>query len=385
MASAFGGFMKGFASGYGTAKDWQLADKRESREEAKEVRAGEEHAQLKRIREFGIKKAELEMPVIEKELHVRGAKADFDLTEQGFQREMQTFEQNTRRLLEQNKQRGAAIEGGALAAQQRNQPDELAVAREELNNKVLTGMRRQTANLWHVLKLGNKDMALKMYNDSQLVTPGEKAKDFRIEGEGDKRMLVVVPEGKGKGRRLPISSLEALENQFGAKYEKVGSDIVRIGRDGSITPVFQGGTEVAEGDAGGLFFKKGPKAGQRIPAAAGGGAPDAPAPGSQAAARIDTRVKMAVDKVLMPRYGGRFEGGVWFPDTDNKDVATRATEIAGQLIRRGMDPEAAGVQAARHADQEKEQADRAKVIQKVTGGKKPGSGGYTGARPWLGE
>lgn len=378
MPSPFGSFVSGFGTGFGTVKKFQQDDAREKREEGREKREQEAHEQTKTIRDLSIARAKKEEPILDKELQVRGAQADFNLTEQGFSREMQTFEQNTRRLLAQNQQRQAGVEGTALAAQARNQPDELAVAREDLNNKVLNSMRRQTANLWSVLKLGNKKAALDMYNDSQLVTPGEKAKDFRIEGEGDKQILVVVPEGKGKERRLPISALEALENQFGAKFEKVDDTIVRIGRDGSITPVYQGGTEVAESDAGGLFFKKGPKAGQRIPAAGGINAPGqapAPAPGSPAAARIDTRVKMAIDKVLMPHFGGRFEGGLWFPEEANKAVATRATAIAGQLIRQGMDPEAAGVQAIAQAEREKALADTAKQS----------SGGvidYKGPTPW---
>lgn len=369
--SPFGGFVQGFAGGYGLQRQFTREDAREKREAAKEERSAEAHKQAMTLGTLGIKKAEAELPVIEKELQVRGAKADFDLVEQGFQQEMQGFEQKTRRLLAQNKQRAASIEGGALAAQQRNQPDELAVAREELNNNVLNGMRRQTANLWSVLKLGNKTAALEMYNGSNLVAPGEKAKDFRIEGEGDKRVLVVIPEGKGKERRLPVKALDALENQFGAKYEKVDNNIVRIGRDGSITPIYQGGTEVGETEAGGLYYKKGPQAGQRIPAAGGIGTPDTPAPGSKAAGRIDDRVKMAIDKVIMPRYGGRFEGGLFFPDEANKDVATRATQLAGEMIRQGTDPEVAGVKAI-------EQAERERAIRDP----KQGGGPYKGPTPW---
>jgi hypothetical protein len=84
---------------------------------------------------------------------------------------------------------------------------------------------------------------------------------------------------------------------------------------------------------------------------------------------------MAIDKVIMPRFGGRFEGGLFFPEEANKDVATRATAIAGQLIRGGMDPEAAGVKAVEQAEREKEL--------EAAGGAKPGAGGKPSfPTPW---
>jgi len=349
--------MEGFAGGFGMGKKFQYLDSAEERAKAKEGREAETHDIDMKTRKLGLARQEKEQDVLDKELAVRGAKADFNLNEQRFLGDMQQFEQETRRLLEKNKRTQAGMEARSLSAAAANQPDELKLARDQLSEKIVDSFKRQTA---------------------------EKAKDFRLEGEGDQRVLVVVPKGKGQERRIPVSALEQLENQYGAKYEKAGSSIVRIGRDGKVVPVYEGGKEVAAiGDTGELFVKKGPGAGTRIPAAGGlggedgaGGGGSGPLPSSQAASRIDNRVKMAIDKVIMPRYGGRFEGGLFFPDEANKDVATRATQIAGELVRRGMAPEAAGVKAV-------EQAEREKKLKEAGGAAGAGGAGeYSGPKPW---
>jgi len=382
--SVFGGFMEGFAGGFGMGKKFQYLDSAEERAKAKEGREAETHDIDMKTRKLGLARQEKEQDVLDKELAVRGAKADFNLNEQRFLGDMQQFEQETRRLLEKNKRTQAGMEARSLSAAAANQPDELKLARDQLSEKIVDSFKRQTANLWSLLKTGNKSIALELYNNSHVVAPAEKAKDFRLEGEGDQRVLVVVPKGKGQERRIPVSALEQLENQYGAKYEKAGSSIVRIGRDGKVVPVYEGGKEVAAiGDTGELFVKKGPGAGTRIPAAGGlggedgaGGGGSGPLPSSQAASRIDNRVKMAIDKVIMPRYGGRFEGGLFFPDEANKDVATRATQIAGELVRRGMAPEAAGVKAV-------EQAEREKKLKEAGGAAGAGGAGeYSGPKPW---
>lgn len=376
--AGLGAFAEGLASGLQTAQTLHLRDKRETRDQ-------EQHGQLKRIREIGIGRLEKEQPVLDKELQVRGAKADFDLSEQTFNTEMQAFEQETRRLLSKNKRGQATLQAGETEAAITNQPDELAVRREELNNKVLEAVKRQTANIWSVAKLGNVEMALDMYNNSMLVQPGQKAKGFKIEevdvpgangAPATKAKVLVIEGADGKMSKIPVQALEALEGQFGAKYEKVGNSIVRIGRDGKTTPVYQ--QDKFQHTPDGDIYSE--TTGDLKTPAAGGinGAGGSPRPGSGAAKRIDERVKMAIDKVIMPKYGGRFEGGMFFPDEANKDIALRATELAGEYVRGGMHPEAAGAKAVR--DAEREEALR-NTDPRNKDKPKP-DGGYSGPRPW---
>jgi hypothetical protein len=358
-----GSFAAGLGTGALTAHKIDTGIKREKREET-------EFGLRKQILELGVDRAKKEQPVLDKELQVRGAKADFDLAEQKFTGEMQAFEQQTRRVLAQTQQQQA------VAGQQRL-PDELRVAREDLNNKVLEAVKRQTANIWGVAKMGNTDMALEMYNGSMLVEPGQKAKAIRFEevdvpGADGKpgtkaKVMVIEPEAKGgKARKIPVTALEQLYQQYGAKYEKVGNDIVRVGRDGTVTPVYQ--TDKFQHTPDGDVYSE--RTGNLRHPAAGGLGGGTPAPGSGRAKKIDDRVKMAIDKVIMPKFGGRFEGGLFFPDEKNKDIALRATELAGQYVRGGMDPEAAGAKAVK--DAEREQALKPK---------NPGDG-YNGPKPW---
>ena len=55
-------------------------------------------------------------------------------------------------------------------------------------------------------------------------------------------------------------------------------------------------------------------------------------------------------KVLQSRYGGRFEGGMWFPDEKNRDVAVRAHTAFEKRIASGMTPMAAADAAIRDAE-----------------------------------
>ena len=358
-----GAFAAGLGTGALTAHKIDTGVKREKREAAMHgVQLESEQMKLERMKKEG--------PVLDKEIQVRGAKADFDLAEQNFSKEMQAFEQQTRKLLAQTQQQQA------VAGQQRL-PDELKVAREDLNSKVLESVKRQTANIWGVAKLGNTDMALEMYNGSMLVEPGQKAKALRFEEvdvpgvdgkPGTKaKVMVIEPDTKGgKPRKIPVNALEQLYQQYGAKYEKVGNDIVRIGRDGSTTPVYQA-DKFAHTTDGDIYSTRtgNPAAGGINPGAGG-----TPPPGSGRAKKIDDRVKMAIDKVIMPKFGGRFEGGLFFPDEANKNVALRATELAGQYVRGGMDPEAAGAKAVKEAEREQALKPR-----------NPGDG-YNGPKPW---
>jgi len=55
--------------------------------------------------------------------------------------------------------------------------------------------------------------------------------------------------------------------------------------------------------------------------------------------------------ILQSHFGGRFEGGMWFPDEENRDVAMNAIEIASDLIQEGETPQRAANLAAAKAKQ----------------------------------
>lgn len=55
--------------------------------------------------------------------------------------------------------------------------------------------------------------------------------------------------------------------------------------------------------------------------------------------------------ILQSHFGGRFEGGMWFPDEENKDVAINAMEMAADLIKEGEAPQRAANIAAEKAKQ----------------------------------
>lgn len=334
-----GAFAAGLGTGAVTAQGIKLREDEATRKkEAHRVDMETKNIQLDRMRK--------EQPVLDKELQLRGAKADFDITEQSFKRELQDFEQGTRRLLSQTQRTEAQTASGAATANLQNQPDQLAVAREELNNKVLESTLRQTANIYRVAKMGATDSALELYNKSGLVEPGQRAKAMRFEeidvpgrdGAPAQKAKVLSIEGEdGKLRRIPVSRLEALEQQFGATYKQVGNAIVRIGRDGKTTPIYEA-TEIDHiPDTGELYHKKGPQAGTRIPAAGGLNGDAAPRPGTPAAARVDERVTKG--RVVIDKYFGISDlSGL---DAQSQPAYNAIVARMGGLIRGGTDPEKA--------------------------------------------
>lgn len=65
------------------------------------------------------------------------------------------------------------------------------------------------------------------------------------------------------------------------------------------------------------------------------------------------KAKDAIVHVLQPRYGGKLEGGMWFPDDANKDVALRANQLLEQFASSGVQPMEAAVKAVEQAEREK--------------------------------
>lgn len=183
----------------------------------------------------------------------------------------------------------------------------------------------------------------------------------------DGKEITINPRAEMKRLLSPHEFLNYEAARAEKAIQKVGDKaIVRVNADGTATPLYEA-DQYGNTPDGDIYSKRTGE--KKTPAADGVNPPPAPKLGSHEAARIDARVKMSIDKVILPKYGGRFEGGMFFPDEANKDVALRATELAGQLVRQGVDPEAAGAQAVA-------QAEREKALKPKPGGK------YEGPTPW---
>jgi hypothetical protein len=339
-------------------------------------------AHAARTRQFGVKTMDLgerkmaaEGEMLDTNTALQKLRQEIEQTELQFQQKQQPASQKLRTV-----QMGVAT--GEAEAAKKLQPGATKIAEESQNVAEQTLMSQQAANLWSMVKTGGKAEALELLNKSAILHPGRKFSDIQrgevpamgadgkpITGADGKpvmeKVVRLVAADGGKDVFTPQKRLDTNEASQGVKYEKTGKgDIVRIDRYGNVTPVYQTDEFAANTETGGVFSKR-----TGLPAAGGIRQPGAGS--GKATARLDTRVKMAIDKVILPKYGGRFEGGMFFPDEKNKDVAVRAIQIAGELTRGGMDPEAAGAKAIAQAEREKAIAE--------TGG---GTPNYSGPTPW---
>jgi len=330
-------------------------------------RAQESHDLLMKVRQLGLSQAQREDPVLEKELQVRGLKADYDLTEQDFVKSMQGFEQGTRKLLSQGTrtQTEAAVE---------RQPDELGVARTELNTRVADALQHQTATVWNMFKL-NKEQGLKMFNRSKLVDPGAEGTDARIDtidsdepsgGKLKTPVLSVLGKDGKVIKQYPVAQLEALSQRYGAQYKVVDKNLVRIGADGKVTPLYESDQFMSVPEGATTASRR-----TGLPPAAGGINTPARPPGSDRdTGRIDQRVKQGAD--VVNRYMGisDFTG----LDTKNQPKYSKIIGLMGQKVRSGMNPELAATSAI-------EEINHAEAAL-AAGGRAGGGAAYTGPAPW---
>jgi hypothetical protein len=258
------------------------------------------------------------------------------------------------------------------------------VARENLNQHLLDSTLRQTANIYRVAKLGDMDAARELYNKSMLVEPGHKAKSISFgtvkvpgaDGASYQDVPVVTITGEdGQVRHIPRAQLEKLDDQYGAIYQKAGNNIVRITRDGKVTPMYEADVYGHTPDSDIYSKRTGQVVGR--PAAPNG----LPRPGSHEAQRVDERVQKG--RQVIDRYFGISE----FTRLD--DMAQPAYNAAvarmGALVRGGTDPEKAANQAVlEHNDGRLNPDGTPKVAAPAAPGRAAASGtGYTGPRPWI--
>jgi hypothetical protein len=283
---------------------------------------------------------------IEKEVQLKGATLDFQNNEQTFLNTMQEFEQGTRKLLSETKRTGAEMGQTAATAAQERQPEELTLLREQLTSQIGETAQRQTANLWSVLKAGDQKTALRMLNSSKLLAAGETDfTGFKIEdqaGPDGKPVKTLVLENKdpAKSSRLPIKTLEALHQRYGAQYKEVGGNLVRIGADGKATPVYTAPETHVNQETGEYYNRRSPP-----PASFGTGLrPQKPTMKQEKHA--DDRVKQGTD-VVNKYFGIDSFSGL---KTENQPKYIGIVNSMGAKIRGGADPETAANAAIAEAE-----------------------------------
>lgn len=276
--------------------------------------------------------------------------------------------------MERNNQSAGLTQSATAAALA---PGAAQIATGEQDTKLTNLRETQAVNLYNLMKLGDKDGAMKLMNDSQILHPGRKFSDIqtssvpKLDGSGSELVFKLVPADGGKSIYVPVQRLEALSRKHGSQIMKSGNNIVRINQDGTATPIYEADQYGTVSEGGTVFNKR---TGQ--PPAGGGAAAGGISPKENT--RINDSVKMSIDKVILPKYGGRFEGGMFFPDEKNKDVALRAQVLAEKNIReKKMNP----IEAANAAI---DQAEREKKLGTPPGAPASGAaaGVYTGPTPW---
>lgn len=313
------------------------------------------------------------------------------------------------------------------------QAESQGVMTNELHNMTVDSKLRQSANIWRAFKGGHKDLALKWASDSALVSPGQEFSDMKLEDSDQKdangkpiQVLTLVPKGEGQQPiQVPVPVLDNLERQFGATYKIVDKSLVRIGHDGTVTPVYEPDQFAPNAETGVPFSKRtgqpaspaaprrpvvappvgpqgAPQVTPRQPAAAmGTGLPPAGTtmlqPSAPQAAQgvveqaldpntgqpvqppltrrqethVDTRVTHAT--ALVNHYFGI--NAFTQLDPKNQPKYMKIVARAGQLTRAGQAPEAASATAIAEVE-------RAEKLAAQAPGSAGGAAPYSGPTPW---
>lgn len=329
-----------------------------------------------KARDVGVRKLDAEDQTLDKNTDLTKLRQQVEQNELEFKKTQQPVQQATE----------AANAGVAKTAAETNlklAPGAATLASGAQQQQIQDLSEKQTANLWNMVKMGDMKGATDLLSNSEILFPGRKFNNIvrgRVPVPGPdgkptmgadgqpvmEPVVQLVPADGAQPVFIPEKALDTLVTKHSTRVEKAGNNLVRLGADGKATPIYEPDAygNTGEGD---IYSKR---TGQAPPAA--GGVAGGPKPLSrQADAHLNENVKMAIDKVLLPKYGGKFEGGMFFPDDANKDVALRASVLTEQFIRNDrMDPVAAANKGVEQAEREKATAP------------KPGSGTYSGPTPW---
>jgi hypothetical protein len=190
--------------------------------------------------------------------------------------------------------------------------------------------------------------------------------------------VVSITDEDGQVRHISRAQLEKLEEQFGATYQKAGNNIVRISRDGKVTPVYEADVYGHTPDSD-IYSKR--TGDVKTPAAAGG----IPKPSSREQARIDKRVTEG--RSVVDRYYGISE----FTKLDEsaQPAYNAVVNRMGALVRGGAHPEAAANQALleqRDGRLNPDGSPKSAAPKPAATAPAPAGGGssgaYTGPTPW---
>jgi len=265
----------------------------------------------------------------------------------------------------------------------RRQPGQQQVVDQEQAGIQMDSKMRNTATMYGAYKLGFKKEALKMLSESDALATGVKFTDMSVEDFTDEsgkvvkdakgkpvKMFVMTPEGKdAKPIRLPLAQMERNWQQFGARYQVVDGNLMRIGADGQVQRLFTAPHTSVSPETGQFYDQRQP------PPAASAGTGVNPRRVIAGEKHLDDRVKQ-----LDSEFRYFLTGSNTFANMD-KETQTRYDKLmamAGPKVRAGMDPEQARNEAI--AQDKREQA--LKAPEKSA----PQRGAdltYQGPRPWL--
>jgi hypothetical protein len=368
-------------------------------EDYTEKQASRAHAQ--RAREHGVKFMESEErrrgaadKLIDKDTAIKQLRQDIESNELSFQQATQGQEQTMRRSdiehrgrMQPGGQRLETIQQGVTTGQaeaaQKLQPGQIAAAGETQNIQLQTLREQQAGNLWAMLTVGDKKGTLDLLNSSQLLHPGRKFSDIQggmVPARGadgqplvqngqpvTERVLRLVSSDGGQDVFVPVKQLETNAAKHGTRYEKVGNNLLRIERTGTVTPAYESDQYVAVPEGGSVASRR-----TGLPPAAGGiNPPGARPPGSDRfTGRIDERVGRG--KGVVDRFFGisEFTG----LDPKNQPKYNKIIERMGLKVRAGQDPEAAATASINEVNHEEAAL--------AATGKPGGSAAYSGPTPW---
>lgn len=301
------------------------------------------------------------------------------------ERGMRNSDLTHRAAMQPGAQEGERLQQGAALTVARGAagmaPGQVQLAQAQQQEQMRTVREQQTARLWGLYRNGDTEGFLTALNESSMISPGRKFSEVKqVNAPGPSgevpALQFVAADGK-PSITVPLAEMEANYRKHGSKIISGNGYVLQVDPSGQkVTPLYEKDAIKVVAEGGYVVDSKGKRITDGAASAAGGIAPQS----RKQQDHVDGRVKMAIDKVIMPRFGGKFEGGVFFPDAENKDVATRAVLLAGKFIREdGMDPEAAGGRAI-------EQAEYEKALGQL-GGKGPADKpaadtGYKGPAPW---
>ena len=268
----------------------------------------------------------------------------------------------------------------AAQGQARRRPGQERTADTEQAGTEMDSAMRGMARVYGAFKMGGKPQALEMLSNSEQLAKGQRFSDMSVEDFTDEsgkivkdakgkpvKMFVMTPEGNdAKPIRLPLAQMERNWQQFGAKYQLVDGNLMRIGADGQVQRLFTAPHTSVSTETGQFYDQRQPP-----PASSGTGVnPKRAIAGEK---HIDDRVKQ-----LDSEFRYFLTGSNTFANMDEA-TQTRYDKLmamAGPKVRAGMDPEQARNEAI--AQDKREQA------LKKPGTQQRGSGlTYQGPRPWL--